>query len=49
MTNENVIYINYKKKPYFRKIKRVEFDIIRKDEFETAPESQPIDSEKIEK
>ena len=34
MSKEEIIYINFKKKPYFQKMKRVEFDIIRKVEFE---------------
>ena len=38
MTKEEIIYINFKKKPFFRKMKRVEFDIIRKDEFDVKKE-----------
>ena len=34
MAKDEIIYINFKKKPYFQRMKRVEFDIIRKVEFE---------------
>ena len=43
MSKEEIIYINLKKKPYFRKMKRVEFDIIRKDEFDVK---KVVDNEK---
>lgn len=43
MSKEEIIYINFKKKPYFQKMKRVEFDIIRKDEFDLNKE---VDKEK---
>lgn len=39
MSKDEIIYINFKKKPYFRKMKRVEFDIIRKDEFDEQNEN----------
>lgn len=49
MTKEEIIYINIKKKPYFRKMKRVEFDIIRKDEFDANNENEiENESDKIE-
>jgi hypothetical protein len=38
MAKEEIIYINFKKKPYFRKMKLVEFDIIRRDEFDVKKE-----------
>jgi len=40
MSKDEIIYINFKKKPYFRKMNRFEFDIIRKDEFESENENQ---------
>lgn len=40
MTKDEIIYLNFKKKPYFQKMKRVEFDIIRKDEFESENDKQ---------
>lgn len=45
MAKDDILYFNFKKKPYFRKMKRVEFDIIRKDEFESDIENK---SDKIE-
>jgi hypothetical protein len=47
MLKEEIIYINFKKKPYFRKMKRVEFDIIRKDEFDAA-NSSTLTKEELE-
>ena len=47
MSKEEIIYINFKKKPYFRKMKRVEFDIIRKDEFDAA-NSSTLTKEELE-
>jgi hypothetical protein len=47
MTKEEIIYINFKKKPFFRKMTRVEFDIIRRDEFESEKENQK-ENEEIE-
>jgi hypothetical protein len=40
MAKDEIIYINFKKKPFFRKMKRIEFDIIRKDEFESGNNNQ---------
>jgi hypothetical protein len=40
MAKDEIIYLNFKKKPYFQKMKRVEFDIIRKDEFESENDKQ---------
>ena len=40
MAKDEIIYIHFKKKPYFQKMKRVEFDIIRKDEFESENDKQ---------
>ncbi len=47
MAKDEIIYINFKKKPFFRKMKRIEFDIIRKDEFESEKENQK-ENEEIE-
>ncbi len=47
MAKDENIYINFKKKPFFRKMKRVEFDIIRKDEFDFQNENQK-ENEEIE-
>lgn len=33
-------YINFKMKPSIRKMKRIDFDIIRKDEFESENDKQ---------
>lgn len=45
MTKEEIIYINFKKKPYFRKMKRIEFDIIRKAEFDFESENSKANEE----
>jgi hypothetical protein len=47
MAKDEIIYINFKKKPYFRKMKHVEFDIIRKDEFDAA-NSSTLTKEELE-
>lgn len=50
MAKDEIIYINFKKKPYFQKMKRVEFDIIQKDEFDDNNENEiEKESDKIEK
>ena len=48
MAKDEIIYLNFKKKPFFRKMKRVEFDIIRKDEFDTT-DSSTSEKEELEK
>jgi len=47
MAKDEIIYINFKKKPFFIKMKRIEFEIIRKDEFESEKENQK-ENEEIE-
>ena len=43
-------YINFKKKPSIRKMKRIDFDIIRKDEFDDNNENEfENENDKIEK
>jgi hypothetical protein len=47
MAKDEIIYINFKKKPFFRKMKRIEFEIIRKDEFDAA-NSSTLTKEELE-
>jgi hypothetical protein len=48
MAKDEIIYIHFKKRPFFRKMKRIEFDIIRKDEFDTT-DSSTSEKEELEK
>ncbi len=40
MAKDEIIYINFKKKPFFQKMNRFEFEIIRKDEFESENQKE---------